>query len=181
MAKKNTTGDYRKHFHNDYKTGRLSYEDPLTQWAHIMVLDEMFELQKRNECLLYKHAVKRYGKKEVDKLIEESFFLKKKSNFNNEECIYCEQIDNNIIEITDLSNKKRQAANVRHHGNKEGKTDPVKELEKKQAEQELERIKRQEAENEKVRKQIEEAQKHSTTPNPHSKNKDPYMGTEFIT
>lgn len=121
MAKKNTTGDYRKHFHNDYKTGRLSYEDPLTQWAHIMVLDEMFELQKRNECLLYKHAVKRYGKEEVDKLIEESFFFKKKSNFNNEECIYCEQIDNNIVEITDLSNKKRQAANVKWHNNKEGK------------------------------------------------------------
>ena len=131
MAKKNTTGDYRKHFHNDYKTGRLSYEDPLTQWAHIMVLDEMFELQKRNECLLYKHAVKRYGKKEVDKLIEESFFLKKKSNFNNEECIYCDQIDNNIVEITELSKKKREAANVKWHNNKEGKKDdPVKELAK---------------------------------------------------
>lgn len=178
MAKKNTTGDYRKHFHNDYKTGRLSYEDPLTQWAHIMVLDEMFELQKRNECLLYKHAVKRYGKKEVDKLIEESFLYKKQSNFNNEECIYCDQIDNNIVEITELSRKKREAANVKWHNNKEGKKDdPVKELEKKQAEQELERLKRQEAENEKVRKQIEDAQKHSTTPNEY---KDPYLTTNFI-
>ena len=110
MAKKNTTGDYRKHFHNDYKTGRLSYEDPLTQWAHIMVLDEMFELQKRNECLLYKHAVKRYGKKEVDKLIEESFFLKKKSNFNNEECIYCEQIDKHA----NTSDQKTESLSLIH-------------------------------------------------------------------
>ena len=181
MAKKNTTGDYRKHFHNDYKTGRLSYEAPLTQWAHIMVLDEMFELQKRNECLLYKHAVKRYGKKEVDKLIEESFFLKKKSNFNNEECIYCDQIDNNIVEITELSKKKREAANVKWHNNKEGKkNDTIKELEEKQAEQELERLKRQEAENEKLRKQMEEAKKHITTANYHNESKDPYLTTKFI-
>ena len=49
--KKDITADWRKHFHNDYKIGRLSYESKMVQWTHIMMLDEMFELQKRGECL----------------------------------------------------------------------------------------------------------------------------------
>lgn len=122
MAKKKERNiSWRKHWPNEFKTGRLSYEKPLTQWAYIMVIDEMFELQKRNECLLYKHAIKRYGKKEVDKLIEESLIEKRDSNFNNEECLFCDQIDNNIEEYDATSKQKREAINVRWHGNKEGK------------------------------------------------------------
>lgn len=118
---KNTTGDWRKHYHNEYKTGRLSYETKMVQWAHIMMLDEMFECQKRNECLLYKHAVKRYGKKNVDRLIQQDIFRKEKSNFNDDVCIYSSQIDTNIIDINSVTKVKTEAANIRWHGNKEGK------------------------------------------------------------
>ena len=39
MAKKSSTsGNWRRHYHNDYKTGRLSYETKMVQWAHIMML-----------------------------------------------------------------------------------------------------------------------------------------------
>ena len=118
---KNTTGDWRRHYHNEYKTGRLSYETKMVQWAHIMMLDEMFELQKRNECLLYKHAVKRYGKKNVDRLLEQNIFRKDESNFNDDVCIYSLQIDTNINDINKITKVKTEAANIRHHGHPEGK------------------------------------------------------------
>tara|TARA_B100000963_G_C22540034_1_gene631736 strand:- start:580 stop:1149 length:570 start_codon:yes stop_codon:yes gene_type:complete len=118
---KNTTGDWRKHYHNEYKTGRLSYETKMVQWAHIMMLDEMFECQKRNECLSYKHAVKRYGKKNVDRLIQQDIFRREKSNFNDDVCIYSSQIDTNIIDINHITKVKTEAANIRHYGNPEGK------------------------------------------------------------
>ena len=58
---------------------------------------------------------------EVDKLIEESLIEKRESNFNNEECLFCDQIDNNIEEYDATSKQKREAINMRWHGNKEGK------------------------------------------------------------
>lgn len=184
MAKKTTTGDWRRHYHNEYKTGRLSYETKMVQWAHIMMLDEMFECQKRGECLLYKHAVKRYGKKNVDRLLEQNIFRKEKSNFNDDICIYSLQIDTNIIDINHITKVKKEAANIRHYGNPEGKQEhnPIKELEIKKAEQELKQIEKQEKENAKWQKLVDEAKKNSTHHN--EKNNDdnkPYMGTNFIT
>ena len=70
--KKDITADWRKHFHNDYKIGRLSYESKMVQWTHIMMLDEMFELQKRGECLTKSSAIKRYGEKKVNHLINKN-------------------------------------------------------------------------------------------------------------
>ena len=74
-----------------------------------------------NECLLYKHAVKRYGKKNVDRLIQQDIFRKEKSNFNDDVCIYSSQIDTNIIDINHITKVKTEAANIRHYGNPEGK------------------------------------------------------------
>lgn len=131
MAKKDTTGDWRKHYHNDYRTGRLSYEKPTIQWAHIMILDEMFECQKRNECLTLENAYKRYKKSNVEYLIAQNYFFIERSNYNSDKCIFCEQIDNNINEINKTSRIKREAANFRHHGNKNGKVGEVEEKNKK--------------------------------------------------
>ena len=169
MAKKSTTGDWRRHYHNEYKTGRLSYETKMVQWAHIMMLDEMFECQKRNECLSYKHAVKRYGKKYVDRLLEQNIFRKDKSNFNDDVCIYSSQIDTNIIDINHITKVKREAANIRHYGHPEGKQG----LKDKYANDNLLKVQPE------VQKILDEAKeeknKNNDTP------KGPYMGTDFIT
>ena len=166
---KNTTGDWRKHYHNEYKTGRLSYETKMVQWAHIMMLDEMFECQKRNECLLYKHAVKRYGKKNVDRLIQQDIFRKEKSNFNDDVCIYSSQIDTNIIDINHITKVKTEAANIRHYGNPEGK----QETKDKYANDNLLKVQPD------VQKILDEAKEQKNKKD--DTHKGPYMGTDFIT
>ncbi len=166
--KKDITADWRKHFHNDYKIGRLSYESKMVQWTHIMMLDEMFELQKRGECLTKSSAIKRYGEKKVNLLINKNHIKEESSTFSDDRCLYCDKINDNLEEISGKSVNGRKAANVRHHGNPEGKKqefDAVKELEIKKAEQELKRIKKQEEENKNIRKVIEKYQSTSSSNN----------------
>ena len=187
MGKKETSANWRKHYHNEYKTGRMTYEKKLVQWTHIMLLDEMFELQKRGECLLYKNALKRYGRPNVERLLEQSFLRKDRSNFNDEVCIYCEQIDQNIIDVDNTSDTKRRAANIRHHGNPEGKkgnTEPYMStnafdnyLEEKQkdkyANDNLLRV------DPEVQKLLDAGEEEKNKKK--KKGNEPYMGTDFIT
>jgi hypothetical protein len=106
--KKRAHAEYRKLWHNDYLSGRISLETKMIQWTHFMMENWMFELQKQQYFLDYELACKKFKREYVNCLINKNYFYMKQKERQHEDeekvlYIFSKNIDENIEKCDEIS------------------------------------------------------------------------------